>query len=58
MSETRSISLLGRITVVMVVMVGSVTAWGRVIYADDDGPADFNNIQATIDIFHLLEIIG
>jgi hypothetical protein len=26
-----------------------VTAAGRTIYVDDDGPADFNNIQAAID---------
>jgi len=26
------------------------TAAGKVIYVDDDGPADFNNIQAAIDV--------
>jgi len=29
--------------------MGCATASGRTIYVDDDGPADFNNIQAAID---------
>ena len=34
-----------------VLLVGSlcISAVGKTIYVDDDGPADFNNIQAAID---------
>ena len=31
------------------IAMGCATAAGRTIYVDDDGPADFNNIQAAID---------
>ena len=35
--------------VVLIFFCPAVTAPGRVIYVDDDEPADFNNIQAAID---------
>ncbi|MHC4228040.1 MAG: choice-of-anchor Q domain-containing protein [Planctomycetota bacterium] len=36
--------------IILVFMVGTVSiAAGRTIYVDDDGPADFNTIQAAID---------
>ena len=37
--------------VIAILVLGTVctTAVGRTIYVDDDGPADFNNIQAAID---------
>ena len=35
--------------VVLVFFCLAVTAGGKVIYVDDDGPADFNNIQAAIN---------
>jgi hypothetical protein len=36
--------------IILVFLVGMVSiAYGRTIYVDDDGPADFNTIQAAID---------
>lgn len=37
------------ISLLVVVSAFSVTAHARTIYVDDDGPANFNNIQAAID---------
>ncbi|UCD29284.1 MAG: hypothetical protein JSV03_02045, partial [Planctomycetota bacterium] len=36
-------------TSVFLVVLGSTVVMGATIYIDDDGPADFNNIQAAID---------
>jgi len=49
MVSARSSNLWGGITVLLAVAVGTLTASGKVISVDDDGPADFNNIQAAID---------
>jgi len=35
--------------VVFVLTTAAPTLAGSIIYVDDDGPADFNNIQAAID---------
>jgi len=38
------------VTLLFVLVVGApVAAGGQIIYVDDDGPADFSNIQAAID---------
>ena len=37
------------ISIFLVVLGGPATVAGKTIYVDDDGPADFNNIQAAID---------
>ena len=37
------------IAVLLVLLAGTVSSQGKVIYVDADGPADFNNIQAAID---------
>jgi len=37
------------ISLFLVVLVVSATGIGKTIYVDDDGPADFNTIQAAID---------
>ncbi len=37
------------ISLLMLVPASSVTARAKTIYVDDDGPANFNNIQAAID---------
>jgi FlaG/FlaF family flagellin (archaellin) len=43
-------SLLGKLAVALVIVLSDpVIASGKVIYVDDDGVADFNNIQAAID---------
>jgi len=39
-----------RSVIVLIILVISAPAFaGKIIYVDDDGPADFNNIQAAID---------
>ena len=38
------------ISLFSVVFVFSGTAHAKFIYVDDDGPADFNKIQAAIDV--------
>jgi len=45
--ETNPKSLL--IITAFLLTILSTAAVGRIIYVDDDGPADFNNIQAAID---------
>ncbi|MHC4099199.1 MAG: hypothetical protein ACYSU3_24480, partial [Planctomycetota bacterium] len=37
------------ISLLMVVLAFAGTAHAKTIYVDDDGPADFSNIQAAID---------
>jgi parallel beta-helix repeat protein len=37
------------VSLFLLIMLCSPTAQARIIYVDDDGPADFNNIQAAID---------
>jgi len=37
------------VTLVLLLAIACTAAAGRTIYVDDDGPADFNNIQAAID---------
>ena len=43
------VNLKGLLTVFTFLLVLVSIATGRTIYVDDDGPADFNNIQAAID---------
>ena len=48
MGETTNLKNVLLISVFLVATTCSIAA-GRTIYVDDDGPADFNNIQAAID---------
>ncbi len=53
MAKARTSRLWGTAFVFFVMLVlssiGGSAAVGRIIYVDDDGPADYNNIQAAID---------
>lgn len=42
-------NLITRLVISVFLLAMVSTATGRTIYVDDDGPADFNNIQAAIN---------
>jgi parallel beta-helix repeat protein len=48
MGEKTNLNYLLGMSILWVVLISSLSA-GKTIYVDDDGPADFNNIQAAID---------
>jgi len=49
MGSARRSRVWGGLGVLVAVLSIAGTGWGKVIYVDADGPADFNNIQAAID---------
>ncbi len=46
---SRTNRIINPLIVVFVLVTTATTLAGKIIYVDDDGPADFNNIQAAID---------
>jgi nitrous oxidase accessory protein len=49
MAVTRYSPVLRAIPLLVIVLLFCPSAYGKVINVDDDGPADFDNIQAGID---------
>jgi len=49
MGSARRSKMWGGLGVLVAVLSIAGTGWGKVIYVDADGPADFNNIQAAIE---------
>jgi hypothetical protein len=47
--STRTNRIIPLLIVAFVLLTSAPTFAGKIIYVDDDGPADFNNIQAAID---------
>ncbi len=45
----KNIGGVGYLSVVLLLLAGFSLAWGDIITVDDDGPADYDNIQAGID---------